>query len=482
MSASASDFQGRVHIKSNDPGFTVWDQKQAEAVYACRVQPKNAKEVSSIIKILVRTRCKFAVKGGGHARFPNDSVSVGGVTVDLGLLNRTEVAADRSTARIGGGSLSHEAFTALEPYGLAFVGGRVGQVGVGGFTLGGGSSVFASKYGWALDNVLGYEIVLANATIVQVTYESHPDLYFAVRGGGNNFGIVTSFNVSVFPLGAVYTGSRRFGESQNSRVLAAAEEIFRVQDTQDPNVVLEYRYTYSSQDGWGLETTQRYGQALSRPPVYDALNSIPAQGHLVGGISSLADNTQLSESLGTTRYDRVPASASASLIFHADTHHRNLFATLTHYPSTLVGEQGLLILKDLTQRKNLTCLNPQLITYSIPTAAIERSKIRGGNALGLGNVQGHLVVNLLALSWNNRALDQEAYDYADQFIADFRQAAEHAKVFHPFIYLNYANKGQDPFASYGKKNHQRLLKIQKDVDPGGVFTSEGLWSGFFKLS
>lgn len=154
----ASEFPGRVHYKTNDPNFTVWDQKQAEVTYKCRVQPKDAKEVARIVQILVRTWCKFAVKGGGHSRFPNDSVSVGGVTIDLGLLNSTEPAADRATARIGGGSLSHEVFAALEPYGLAYIGGRVGQVGVGGFTLGGGTSVFASKYGWALDNVLEYEV------------------------------------------------------------------------------------------------------------------------------------------------------------------------------------------------------------------------------------------------------------------------------------------------------------------------------------
>ncbi|XWW99251.1 hypothetical protein V2A60_007260 [Cordyceps javanica] len=435
----ASEFPGRVYYKSNDANFTVWDQKQAEVTYECRVQPKDAKEVSRLVQILVRTWCKFAVKAGGHSRFPNDSVSVGGVTIDLGLLNSTETAADRATARIGGG---------------------VGQVGVGGFTLGGGTSVFASKYGWALDNVLEYEVVLPNATIVQASYESHPDLYYALRGGGNNFGIVTSFNVSVFPQGPVWTASRRFSGSQNSRVLAAAERIFRVQDTEDSNVVLEYRYTYSSENGWGLGTTQRYGQALSRPAVYDALNSIPAQGDLVGGISSLANNTKLSGSLGTTR---------------------NVFATLTHYPSIRVGEAGLRILKDLAEQRNLTSLNPQLITYSIPTTAIENSRARGGNALGFGDVQGHLVVNLFALSWTDRAFDRAAYDYADDFIAEFRKAAELNKVFHPYIYLNYANKGQDPFASYGWKNHQKLLKIQKEIDPTGVFTSKGLWNGFFKL-
>jgi FAD/FMN-containing dehydrogenase len=111
--------------------------------------------------------CRFAVKCGGHSRFPDDSVSLGGVTIDLGLINDTVVSADRTTARVGGGALSRQIFASLDPYGLAYVGGRVGQVGIGGFTLGGGSSVLAAKYGWALDNVLEYEVRLASIVMAQ---------------------------------------------------------------------------------------------------------------------------------------------------------------------------------------------------------------------------------------------------------------------------------------------------------------------------
>lgn len=78
-------------------------------------------------------------------------------------------------------------------------------------------------------------------------------------------------------------------------------------------------------------------------------------------------------------------------------------------------------------------------------------------------------------------MDNVAYALADDFIADFRKAAETANAFHPFIYINYANKGQDVFASYGKENQQRLVEVQKSVDPRGVFTSLGLWTGFFKI-
>lgn len=98
------------------------------------------------------------MKCGGHSRDPDDSVSTGGVTIDMGRMNTTVVSENRTTARVGGGSITRQVFAALDPYGLAYVGGRVGQVGMGGYALGGGTSVLSAKYGWSLDNILEYEV------------------------------------------------------------------------------------------------------------------------------------------------------------------------------------------------------------------------------------------------------------------------------------------------------------------------------------
>ena len=154
----ASEFLDRLHYDGSDDNFTIWDQKQLETVYVCRVEPTSANEVSRVLQVLVDNWCRFAVKCGGHSRFPDDSVSVGGVTIDLGLMNSTLVSDDKTTARVGGGSLTRQVFAALDPYGLAYVGGRVGQVGMGGYSLGGGTSALSAKYGWALDHVLEYEV------------------------------------------------------------------------------------------------------------------------------------------------------------------------------------------------------------------------------------------------------------------------------------------------------------------------------------
>lgn len=147
------------------------------------------------------------------------------------------------------------------------------------------------------------QIVLPNATIATVSENQHPDLYYALRGGGNNFGIVTSFNVTVFPQGLVYAGSRTFGDDQTDRFLEEAEKIFTLEDGEDTNVVLEYRYAYSTaQDRYTMSSTQRYAEPISNPPAFNAMNAIPALSNLSGGITSLAASTSFSGPLGQTRY------------------------------------------------------------------------------------------------------------------------------------------------------------------------------------
>lgn len=145
--------------------------------------------------------------------------------------------------------------------------------------------------------------MLPNSTIATVSENQHPDLYYALRGGGNNFGIVTSFIMTVFPQGPVYTGSRTFGDDQTDRFLEEAERIFTLEDAEDTNIGLEYRYAYSAgQNRYTMSSTQRYSEPVLNPPVFDALNAIPALTNLTGGNNSLANSTAFSGPLGQTRY------------------------------------------------------------------------------------------------------------------------------------------------------------------------------------
>lgn len=109
--------------------------------------------------------------------------------------------------------------------------------------------------------------------------------------------------MTVFPQGPVYTGSRTFGDDQTDRFLEEAERIFTPEDDEDTNIGLKYRYAYSAeQNSYTMSSTQRYSEPVLNPPVFDALNVIPALTNLTGGINSLANSTAFSGPLGQTRY------------------------------------------------------------------------------------------------------------------------------------------------------------------------------------
>lgn len=136
----------------------MWDAKQQERQSACRVQPATAEDVSKVLQIILEEGCRFAVKGGGHAHFPDDSISVGGVTIDLQKMRSIEVSADRSLAKLGSGHILYSLYSGLEKHNLTTLGGRVADVGLGGYALGGGLSSLSPAYGLAMDNVFEYEV------------------------------------------------------------------------------------------------------------------------------------------------------------------------------------------------------------------------------------------------------------------------------------------------------------------------------------
>jgi hypothetical protein len=152
----SKNFGSKLHY--HNEGFTVWDAKQQETQSACRVEPSSAQDVSSILTILLNNWCNFAVKGGGHSRDADDSVSVGGVTIDLQLMKSLKVAPDRKSVSLGSGHVLYTMYHGLEAFNLSTIGGRVADVGLGGYALGGGISDLSPKYGLAVDNILEYEV------------------------------------------------------------------------------------------------------------------------------------------------------------------------------------------------------------------------------------------------------------------------------------------------------------------------------------
>ncbi|KAL4910555.1 hypothetical protein BDW74DRAFT_184434 [Aspergillus multicolor] len=451
------------HYPYNDVNFTIWDAKQQEVQPACRVEPSTASDVSQILGILVSNWCHFAVKGGGHSRHPGDSNSIGGVTVDLDAMASVEILDNGKSARVGGGANTHQVYKALDAHNLSFVGGRVGTVGMGGFTLGGGTSPFSNKYGWALDNVYEYEVVLANGTIVTASETHNSDLYFALRGGGNNFGIVTAFTVRTFAQGAVSTTSATYASNQTGQVLDRIYELFTDRElTSDVDMGFDLYYTYSAdEDSFTLSGTQRYARPIRNPPVFSAINEIPALTRF-NTISNMSSQTQGFESRGTTRH---------------------LFATLTVFPSRSLLSQAVNIFEEEVRAiSSVEGLVPNLVSYALSRNAIAAMKQRGGNALGIQS-DGPLLLILISTAWSGADGDVAVNTMTEFTTARIREVAESPGVANRYLYINYASAQQagDVFAGYGEKNVQRLKGIQRAIDPRGVFTSNGLWRGFVKL-
>ena len=169
---------------------------------------------------------ELAVRGGGHS-VPGFGTADDALVLDLSEMNDVQVDVDVSTARAGGGTTWGTFNDATHPYGLATTGGVVSTTGVGGLTLGGGIGYLARGVGLSCDNLLSAEVVTADARVVTASEEENADLFWALRGGGGNFGVVTSFEFRLHPVVEVYGGPLFFDQADAGSVLRAYRELIR---------------------------------------------------------------------------------------------------------------------------------------------------------------------------------------------------------------------------------------------------------------
>jgi FAD/FMN-containing dehydrogenase len=175
------------------------------------VRAADARDVAPTLAAARRTGLPLAIRGAGHNVAGNGSVD-DGIVLDLGSLDAVEVDADARIVRVGAGATLADIDRATEPYGLAVPIGVVSGTGIGGLTLGGGVGWLARPYGLAIDNLIGADVVLASGEAVRASDTEHAELFWALRGGGGNFGVVTSFTFQAYPLGPeVLAGTLIYG-------------------------------------------------------------------------------------------------------------------------------------------------------------------------------------------------------------------------------------------------------------------------------
>ncbi len=173
------------------PGMFVMCVDVADVIYAVNFGRENNLLVS--------------IRGGGH-NAGGLGLCDDGLVIDLSGLKFVNVNTQNNTVKVGGGNLWGEVDHATHPFGLAVPAGIISTTGVGGLTLGGGVGHLSRKYGLSIDNLLEADMVLADGSFVTVNANHHPDLYWAIRGGGGNFGVVTAFTFQAHPVKTVFGG------------------------------------------------------------------------------------------------------------------------------------------------------------------------------------------------------------------------------------------------------------------------------------
>ena len=172
-------------------------------------------DVAAAVRFARDHDLEIAVRGGGH-NVAGTSVCDDGIVIDLSAMRAVWVDPASRTARVQGGALWADVDHETQAHGLATTGGIVGHTGVAGLTLGGGIGWLMRKHGLAIDNLLAAEVVTADGNIMLASEHEHPDLFWALRGGGGNFGVVTSFWFSLHPVGPIVTAGPVFWAAEDT--------------------------------------------------------------------------------------------------------------------------------------------------------------------------------------------------------------------------------------------------------------------------
>lgn len=189
--------------RPGEPGYeeavSIWNAAVGRRP-AIVVRCASTTDVSTALRFAGRERLEVSVRGGGH-NYAGCSLTEGGLMIDLTPMKSVSVDPNEQGARCGGGTTWGELDAATQAHGLAVPGGFISRTGVGGLTLGGGFGWLSRLAGLSSDNLTGAEVVIADGTVLRASEAEHPDLFWAVRGGGGNFGVVTEFDFRLHRVG-----------------------------------------------------------------------------------------------------------------------------------------------------------------------------------------------------------------------------------------------------------------------------------------
>ncbi|KAF6833768.1 6-hydroxy-d-nicotine oxidase [Colletotrichum musicola] len=454
-----------------------WSTIQGSASPKCFFSPKDAKDVSRAVLAAREGQCQFAVKSGGHYSFEASTIE-NGLVIDLARLNQTIVSDDKKTAVIGPGGRWSSVYPTLQEQNLTVPGGRMFGVGVGGLSLGGKfSRILASGYGeltfaggvsWlsnlhgmTCDNVLEYEVVMADGSIVTATPTTRKDLYWALRGGGSNFGIVTKFTFNAYEQGKLWNSQLKYDSTANTSSIKTFVDWGNDLVATDPKSFSVLLWDYNTDGpptGTAILTHADTFSDNKHPQVFDGFYG--------------ANPSNITES------NAYHAEIADGLVFPGGVT-RNSFWTTSFELDAAMMQQAFEIWHE--ESKATASLATQQLQLQIFTAAeFEFAKRNGGNPTSFANQKRPLGFLNIIVMWAKAEDDKVVYATQQRIEDRVNAAAKERGLYNEFKYTNYASQFQDPFTSYGPKNKARLLEVAKAYDPDGVF--QKLVSGGFKLT
>ncbi|TQV95307.1 FAD binding domain-containing protein [Cordyceps javanica] len=455
-----------------DDGMSYWSARQSAQRPACLVTPATAGEVSLVLTTLIRSDAPFTFRSGGHTAHANGSNTDDGVTVDLARLDAVRLADDGASVSVGAGLRWGDVSRALDPLGLAVLGGRDADVGVAGLLLGGGFSFFSGRHGWACDNVLGMEVALASGDVVYASQDRHRDLFWALKGGGGSgFGVVTRFDLATIRQGDLWARTVIFaGQAKEAIAEAATTLITRGMD-EDPDAHAYFVRTHQPAYGGFINLASFYHAtppppplALT-PPVFRPFNAIPGA---LSNTTMVANLTAVSESISTPygmrqTWSNVAFAAGSPAVI------AELLALWEEAVERVVPQAAA---------RGAT-YSPFAIYQAITTGQLRASQRRGGNAMGLSPETGPMVMMHFLTGWDDESLDEAVLQSTRELVRAADDKTRALGAHRSFIYMNYGGQRQNVLQSYGPENYLRLLQTSLRYDPRRDL--QRLWKGYFKF-
>ena len=442
-----SGFKGEVVV----PGHADYDRLRAiwngaidrkPALIACC---STAAQVADAIAFARSAGLEIAVRGGGHSHAGN-SVCDDGMMIHLGAMNSVVVDPVARRAVCGGGATWADMDAATQQHGLATPGGFISHTGIAGLALGGGIGWLTKAAGLSCDNLVAAEMVTADSRIVRASRHENPDLYWALRGGGGNFGVVTSFEFALHPVGPlVHLGMFFFGLDNGAEALRFARDFV---------------------DTLPSEATAFLGIGLSAPPE----PFVPEQhrfqtGHalLVVGFGTAAEHAAVVAPIRSAvapLFELVTPIPYVALqqMFNASAPWGVLGYEKSLYLDEL-SDAAIAVISEYMPKK----ISPLSFCPTFVMSGAYRTPAEMDTAFG-GSRSARYVFNI-----EGAAPDRAAYEADRAWVRSFWDAMQpHASSLGS--YVNFLAEADDARvrASYGEEKYSRLARIKAEYDPENV--------------